>query len=49
MKKLFQKLDPLYTKIALYAGGGLLLTFFVGLSLYSALPALSKFSALILL
>ena len=48
MKKLFQKLDPLYTKIALYAGGGLLLTFFIGLSLYSILPALSKFSALIL-
>ena len=48
MKKLFQKLDPAYLKVALYAGGTVLVTFFVGLALYSALPALSKFSSLVL-
>ena len=38
MKKLFQKLDPAYLKVALYTGGTVLVTYFVGLALYSALP-----------
>ena len=33
MKKLFQKLDPAYLKVALYAGGTVLVTYFVGLAL----------------
>lgn len=47
MKKLFSKLDPKYAKIALYAGGAAIVTFFVGYALWNCLPALSKFSSLI--
>ena len=47
MKKLFGRLDPAYTKIALYAGGAAIITFFAGYAIWNCLPAFAKFTSLI--
>ncbi len=47
MKKLLSKLDQKYLKIAVYAGGAAILTFFIGYALWNCLPTLSKLFTLV--